>query len=194
VADAGYLLTMQAAPSSAPKGTVLTHAHTLILCIGVALVVAISSALAYHAGRGSVEVEQARAEVPPVLAEEARSGELEALLAKVEATPTVDVGFTDRLAESRASLSAVPAPVGTVPTDGWALQVLSTTDEAAATKAMETLVAAKFPAYRSPALVAGVPTWQVRVGGYPDRDAAASAGAAVAAAAGIEKVAPVKAP
>ncbi len=194
MAGVGYLLTMQASPSSGPKGTVLTHAHTLIIWLGVAIVMGVSGTLGYQAGRRSVVVEQSSEVVPPVLSEEARSGELEALLAKVEATPKVDVGFTDRLAENRASLTAVPEPVGTVPVDGWALQVASTTDEAAATKVMDTLVAAKLPAYRSPALVAGVPTWQVRVGGYPDRDAAAAAGAAVAGVAGIETVVPVKAP
>ena len=194
MAGAGYLLTMQAAPSGAPKGTVLTHVHTLILWIGVVIVVTASSAVFYQMGRRSVAVEQESEVVAPVVAEEARSGELEALLAKVEATPKVDVGFTDRLAENRASLTAVPEPVGTVPVDGWALQVASTTVEADAAKVMETLVAAKLAAYRSPALVAGVPTWQVRVGGYPDRDAAAAASATVASAAGVEKVTPVKAP
>jgi hypothetical protein len=185
---------MQASPSGAPKGTVLTHAHTLILWLGLAIVVVVASTVGYQMGRRSVAVEQESDAAVPVIAEEARTGELEALLAKVEATPTVDVGFTDRLAENRASLTSVPEPVGAVPVDGWALQVASTTVEADAAKVMDTLVAAKLPAYRSPALVAGVPTWQVRVGGYRDRDAAAAASAAVATAAGVEKVTPVRAP
>jgi cell division septation protein DedD len=136
-------------------------------------------------GRRSMTTDLDAKERKPLLPEEVREGELEVLLARVEQAPDVSIRFTDKLAQSRPELPPVPTAFGKVPADGWAIQVASLADKTAAEALVTQLTTAGLSAYGSPALADGVTTWEVRVGGYPDRDSAAGAQASVARSAQV---------
>jgi cell division septation protein DedD len=136
--------------------------------------------IGFRVGQRSMTTDVDPERVTPLLPEEVREGELEVLLARVEQAPDVAIRFTEKLAQSRPELPPVPTAFGKVPADGWAVQVAALADKTAAEALVAQLTTAGLPAYASPALADGATTWEVRVGGYPDRDAAAGAQASVA--------------
>ena len=183
--------------------------------------------------------------VQPILPDEARTGQLEALLARVElrdkagasdagdlrraleakpiplgvgpdgvmiepergvynmkilpATPPPPDPFPDAPRTAGGSIAsgqgvAAPASLGKVPGDGWAVEVGSTPTEAEARTRVEALTEAGLSAYALPSLVASQVSWRVRVGGFPDKDAAGGALASVRARAGAGSATVVHAP
>ncbi len=183
--------------------------------------------------------------VQPILPDEARAGQLEALLARVELRDkgaTADAGDLRRALEAKpiplgvgpdgvmiepergpynmkyipatppppdpfpdaprtaggaiAPGSAVPAPesLGKVPGDGWAVEVGNYPTVEEARTRVEALTTAGLPAYALPALVASQTSWRVRVGGFPNKDAASGALASVRSRAGASSATVVHAP
>ena len=181
----------------------------------------------------------------PILPDEARTAQLEALLARVElrektgassagdlrkaleaksvplglgpdgvpvepergpfnekilpATPPPPDPFPDAPRTAGGSVTPgaavqAPASLGKVPADGWAVEVGSFPAESEARARVEALTAAGLPAYALPGLVASQTTWRVRVGGYPDKDAASGALASVRSRAGAGAATVVRAP
>ncbi len=80
--------------------------------------------------------------------------------------------------------AVAPAPVGVVPTSGWAVQVGQHADSADADRYVATLKAANLAAYKVVALVDGQATWRVRIGGFSSKEAASAALPGVASKSG----------
>jgi cell division septation protein DedD len=90
--------------------------------------------------------------------------------------------------------AAAPASVGKVPRDGWAIDLIAVTAAADAEAKVTALAGAGLAAYALPALVGGRSVWRVRVGGYPDRQAASDAFGDVKLRAGVDDARVVRAP
>ncbi len=91
-------------------------------------------------------------------------------------------------------VQAAPASVGKVPRDGWAIDLGAVTASADAEARVAALSGGGLAAYALPALVGGQSVWRVRVGGYPDRQAASDAFGDVKARAGVGDARVVHAP
>ena len=95
---------------------------------------------------------------------------------------------------SAGQAAAAPASVGKVPRDGWAIDVASVEVATDAEAKVASLSGAGLAAYALPALVGGRSVWRVRVGGYPDRQAASDAFGDVKRRAGVDDARVVRAP
>ncbi|MEN9785684.1 MAG: hypothetical protein RLZZ299_948 [Pseudomonadota bacterium] len=95
---------------------------------------------------------------------------------------------------SAGSAVVAPASVGKVPRDGWAIDVAEVAASADAESKVAALSGAGLAAYALPSLVGGRSVWRVRVGGYPDRQAASDAFGEVKRRAGVDDARVVRAP
>ncbi len=166
----------------------LTRGHLFALGVLSLALAALTFFIGVEVGR-----QQAPDAPSPVQAglvpDEVRSGDLEVLLAKVDEHRDASLGFPRDL----VSPALGPSSDG-VPTSGFAIQVSEGDDIARAQRLVETLRAAKLPAYRVAAIVDGQALQRVRIGGYSSEESANAARSEVASRAGSGDASVVAAP
>lgn len=169
----------------------LTRGHLFALGAFAVALAALAYFLGVTVGRRQVEAPEPVVKADALVPEEVRSGDLEVLLAKVEATQQ-GVDFPADLPQSPAPV--VPGVSDGAPTSGWAIQVAARADETDAQRLVETLRQAGLQAYRVVALVDGKPEQRVRIGGYSTEAAARAALTEVQARSGSAEATVVTAP
>lgn len=169
----------------------LTRGHLFALGALSLALAALAFFLGVSVGRRQVEVPEPVVRSDVLVPEEVRSGDLEVLLAKVEATQQ-GVDFPGSLPLSPPPV--VPDASDGVPSSGWAIQVAVRADETDAQRLVETLRQAGLPAYRVAALVDGKPEQRVRISGYATEAVARAALTEIQARSGSAEALVVAAP
>ena len=137
----------------------------------------------------------------PLVGEEARTGDLEVLLTKVEqARPgSQPFAFPQALPQTEPAPTGAPQAgvspqSGAVPKGGWSIEVSTWKELGEADRELERLVKQGYPAYRVTALIDGKPSHRVRIGGYPTEAKATEEVAKVSAATRAAEARVVQAP
>jgi cell division septation protein DedD len=199
----------------------LTRSHLAALASTTLFIAVLSFFVGLRIGQ-SRSTSPAAATAPLLLPDPAKEDALEALLrqvevAQAEGASASDLTFPQALSAGEAPPtpttalpsvtreSAVAPPAGlAAPTsgaipplpvqEGWSIQTFSFEDPAEAAAKVTLLSEAGWSAYQITALVHGQNWHRVRVGGYPNKEAAAKASAELAAGLGLEDLMIARAP
>ena len=182
---------LKAPPRPRDRQVTLTQGHLYALMAMSIALASVTFFLGMQIGRREVPT----VEQPPTRAlvgEEARTGDLEVLLTKVEQARPGTQPFEFPLAlprtapppmlgtEAMVSAGAGISPQnGKVPKSGWSIEVSTWKEAEEADRELERLVKGGLTAYRVTAMIDGRPSHRVRIGGYPTEAKAAEELAAV---------------
>ena len=199
----------------------ITRSHLLALAVTTGCIALLSFFLGVSVGRSSAGSGDGEAAEAPLVPDAAKQEDLEAVLrqaAQKQApkddfsfpadlpadqvgqlpaeTPLAEGGATSQAAAPPEAPKTEPAeaPVGAVPSGGWAVQVGSYGSAAGADTRVQELTDAGLKAYRVTAVVDGHKAWQVRIGGYSAEAAAKEALPELRAQLGITDLSVTSAP
>ncbi|MEL6349317.1 MAG: SPOR domain-containing protein [Myxococcota bacterium] len=198
----------------------ITRSHLAALSLSTLLIAALAFFVGLRVGQGQASPPPL-ATTPALLPDPEKADALEALLRQAEAVQAeaggAELSFPDALASGNAPQTptqrlprvALPVAVSAEPQmqpptpaslpplpvkEGWVVQVGSYEAAADADAQVAVLNESGWPAYRVTALVKGSNWHRVRVGGYPDREAASAASAELAANLGAGELMIARAP
>jgi len=181
-------------PPRPDRPLAITRGHLFALAaLSIAMAV-LAFFIGVQLGRRQVDVAPApgasgAAAVAPLVGEDVRSGDLEVLLTRVEATQGVSLSFPTALPRSE-----LPVTSDGVPSRGWSIEIGSRRTADDAQQLVDTLRAADLPAYRLAVLVDGKPEHRVRIGGYASEEHAVAAIPEVKSRAGADRATVAPAP
>lgn len=166
-------------PRPRDRQVTLTRGHLYALMAMSIALASVTFFLGMQIGRREVPTVEQPA-TRSLVGEEARTGDLEVLLTKVEqARPGAQpFEFPQTLPQTvpppmLGTEAMVPAGAaispqnGTVPRSGWSIEVSTWKEAEEADQELERLVKGGLAAYRVTALIDGRPSHRVRIGGYP---------------------------
>lgn len=167
---------LKSPPHPRDRQVMLTRGHLYALTAMSLGLATVTFFLGLQLGRRDVPVVE-QPTTRPLVGEEARTGDLEVLLTKVEqARPgSQPFAFPQALPQTepppllgtQGAHAGISPQNGAVPKGGWAIEVSTWKESVEADQELTRLVKQGYPAYRVTALIDGKPSHRVRIGGYP---------------------------